>query len=85
MARWPSVPAMPFLSSSVFLGIVLTLTTALLCYAGYIFLIVDRRQDSAMLENTDLYDALDDKNYDFELPEEIDAYEELRENEPGDK
>merc|ERR1711871_1622034 len=38
-----------------------------------------------MLENTELFEALDDKNYDFELPTEIDEYEELRESQPGDK
>ena len=64
---------------------VLGFTTALLCYAGYIFLIVDKRQESAMLADTDIFEALDDKNYDFELPEEIDEYEELRESQPGDK
>ena len=53
---------------------VLGFTTALLCYAGYIFLIVDKRQESAMLADTDIFEALDDKNYDFELPEEIDEY-----------
>jgi len=69
----------------LFLSVVLFLTTGLLCYAGYIFLIVDRRQDTKMLENTELFEALDDKNYDFELPAEIDEYEELRETQPGDK
>lgn len=64
---------------------VLLITTALLCYAGYIFLIVDRRQESSMQDDTDLFEAIDNKNYDFELPEEIDEYEELRESQPGDK
>lgn len=64
---------------------VLGFTTALLCYAGYIFLIVDKRQEDAMLADTDIFEALDDKNYDFELPEEIEEYEELRESQPGDK
>ncbi|KAL1495741.1 hypothetical protein AB1Y20_016604 [Prymnesium parvum] len=69
----------------IFLSLVLVITTALLCYAGYIFLIVDRRQESSMLSDADLFHAIDDKNYDFELPEEIDEYEELRESQPGDK
>jgi len=38
-----------------------------------------------MLENVELFDKLDDKNYDFELPEEIETYEELQESQPGDK
>ena len=38
-----------------------------------------------MVEDEDLFAALDDKNYDFELPEEIDTYEELRDSQPGDK
>lgn len=69
----------------IFLSITLFLVTMLLCYAGYIFLVVDRRADSAALEDPDLYDALDDKNYDFELPEEVDTYEDLRVDEPDDK
>lgn len=69
----------------IFLSFVLVITTILLCYAGYIFLIVDRRQEDAMLADGDLFDAIDNKNYDFELPEEIDEYEELRESQPGDK
>jgi len=68
-----------------FLSVVLAFTTALLCYAGYIFLIVDRRQESSMLADKDLFDAIDNKNYDFDLPEEIEEYEELRESQPGDK
>jgi len=69
----------------LFLSVVLMFTTGLLCYAGYIFLIVDRRQDTKMTENVELFDALDDKNYDFELPAEIDEYEDLRDSQPGDK
>lgn len=68
-----------------FLGAVLAFTTALLCYAGYVFLIVDKRAETAMIEDEDLFAALDDKSYDFELPEEIDTYEELRESTPADK
>ena len=69
----------------LFLSIILGLVTILLCYAGYIFLIVDRRQEEKVLDDPELYEALDDKNYDFELPEEIDTYEELRLSEPTDK
>ena len=69
-----------------FLATTLILVTLLLCYAGYVFLIVDRRQEAAVLENPDLYEALDDKNYNFELPEAVDKYEDLREGgEPADK
>ena len=70
---------------AVFLFVILTLTTLLLCYAGYMFLVVDRRQEKKILEDTDLFEALDSKNYDFELPEEVDTYEELRLDEPADK
>jgi len=73
------------MGAELLLSVVLALTTALLCYAGYIFLIVDRRQESSMLADKDLFDAIDNKNYDFELPEEIEEYEELRESQPGDK
>uniref|UniRef100_A0A7S4BV14 Uncharacterized protein n=1 Tax=Chrysotila carterae TaxID=13221 RepID=A0A7S4BV14_CHRCT len=69
----------------LFLAAVLALTTALLCYAGYIFLIVDRRQAKQVLENPEIFGALDDKDYDFELPAEIDDYEKLREAAPTDK
>ena len=68
-----------------FLATTLTLTTLLLCYAGYVFLVVDRRQEAAVLEDPDLYEALDDKNYIFELPEQVDTYEDLRTDEPADK
>tara|TARA_B100000519_G_scaffold167414_1_gene151712 strand:+ start:11 stop:223 length:213 start_codon:yes stop_codon:yes gene_type:complete len=69
----------------LFLSITLLLTTLLLCYAGYIFLIVDKQQDAKVLEDPDLYEQLDDKNYNFELPMEIDEYDDLREEEPTDK
>lgn len=68
-----------------FLTIVLGLTTLLLCYAGYIFLVVDKRQDKQILENPELYDELDDKEYHFVLPAEIDEYEETRASKPTDK
>ncbi|EOD35813.1 hypothetical protein EMIHUDRAFT_252526 [Emiliania huxleyi CCMP1516] len=108
-----------------FLTLVLLLTTSLLCYAGYIFLVVDKRQEKqerppprstpgaqnaslstctrptlccalaapcrllaasgAVLENPEVYEALDDKQYNFELPIEIDDYDELRESKPPDK
>lgn len=71
---------------AVFLFLVLSLTTLLLCYAGYIFLVVDRRAETKMVEDTDLFAAIDDKNYDFDLPVEVDEYEELRGGpEPPDK
>ena len=69
----------------LFLSVTLFLVTLLLCYAGYVFLVVDRRQEAAVLEDPDLYDALDDKNYSFELPEQVDTYEDLRLEEPTDK
>ncbi len=69
----------------LFLSITLLLTTLLLSYAGYIFLIVDKQQDAKVLEDPDLYEQLDDKNYNFELPMEIDEYDDLREEEPTDK
>ena len=69
-----------------FLATTLALVTLLLCYAGYIFLVVDRREEAAVLEDPDLYEALDDKNYNFELPEAVDKYEDLRaDGEPADK
>ena len=64
---------------------VLAAATALLAYAGYIILIVDKRQAKAVLDNPDIYEALDDKEYDFELPIEIEEYDELRESKPADK
>ena len=71
---------------ALFLFLVLSLTTLLLCYAGYIFLVVDRRAETKMVEDSDLFQAIDDKNYDFELPAEIDEYEELQSGpEPTDK
>jgi len=69
----------------IFLGLVLTVTTLLLCYAGYIFLIVDRRQQKQVLLNPEIFAALDDKEYNFDLPEEVDNYDELRTNKPSDK
>ena len=38
-----------------------------------------------VLENPEVYEALDDKQYNFELPIEIDDYDELRESKPPDK
>lgn len=69
----------------IFLSIVLLVTTVLLCYAGYIFLIVDKRQAKQVLQNPELFSALDDKEYSFELPGEVEEYEELREKAPSDK
>jgi len=70
----------------IFLFLVLSLTTLLLCYAGYIFLVVDRRAETKMVEDGELFQAIDDKNYDFDLPAEVDEYEELRSGpEPADK
>jgi len=69
----------------LFLGFGLCLTTVLLCYAGYIFLIVDRRQQKQVLQNPELFSALDDKEYDFALPTEVDDYDELRTSKPTDK
>ena len=60
------------------LGIILLLTTLLLCYAGYMFLVVDKKESQQMLENPELYDELDDKDYHFDLPAEIDEYEDVR-------
>jgi len=76
----------PLAGMALFLFLVLSLTTLLLCYAGYIFLVVDRRAETKMVEDSDLFQAIDDKNYDFELPAEIDEYEELQSGpEPTDK
>jgi len=69
----------------LFLTIVLGLTTMLLCYAGYVFLIVDKRQEKQVLENPEVYEQLDDKMYDFTLPVEIDEYEDVRASKPTDK
>lgn len=69
----------------IFLSLVLVCTTVLLCYAGYIFLIVDKRQAKQVLQNPELFNALDDKDYNFELPGEIDEYEDLRLSKPTDK
>jgi hypothetical protein len=38
-----------------------------------------------MLENPELYDELDDKDYHFDLPTEIDEYEDVRASKPTDK
>jgi hypothetical protein len=67
------------------LGIILLLTTLLLCYAGYMFLVVDKKEHQQMLENPELYDELDDKDYHFDLPTEIDEYEDVRASNPTDK
>lgn len=49
------------------------------------FLIVDRRQAKQVLQNPELFDALDDKDYNFELPVEIDEYEDTKQSKPTDK
>mmetsp|Transcript_68002 Transcript_68002/g.164433 ORF Transcript_68002/g.164433 Transcript_68002/m.164433 type:complete len:303 (+) Transcript_68002:29-937(+) len=67
------------------LGVILLLTTLLLCYAGYMFLVVDKKEHQQMLENPELYDELDDKDYHFDLPTEIDEYEDVRASKPTDK
>jgi len=72
-------------SEMLFLTIVLGLTTLLLCYAGYVFLVVDKREEKQMLENPELFDELDDKDYHFDLPNEIDEYEEVKGSKPTDK
>lgn len=46
--------------------------------------VFNRRQEAAVLED-DLYGELDEKNYNFDLPEQIDIYEDLRVTEPTDK
>jgi len=61
------------------------LTTLLLCYAGYMFIVVDKKEAAKMLENPELYDELDDKDYHFDLPAEIDEYEDVRLSKPTDK
>lgn len=61
------------------------MTTLLLCYAGYMFLVVDKKESQQMLENPELYDELDDKDYHFDLPAEIDEYEDVRASKPTDK
>ena len=68
-----------------FLSIVLLATTLLVAYAGYLFLVVDKREEQAVLSDPDLYEALDEKAYFFDLPEEVDTYEGLREEEQPDK
>jgi len=69
----------------LFLTVILLLTTVLLCYAGYVFLVVDKRQEQQILENPEVYDALDDKDYNFTLPSEVDEYEDVRASKPTDK
>jgi hypothetical protein len=69
----------------LFLFLVLSLTTALLCYAGYVFLIVDKRQQKQIESNPDLFNKLDDKEYNFDLPAEVDSYEELSSSKQEDK
>jgi len=69
----------------LFLSATLLLTTLLLCYAGYVFLIVDRRTEAQVVDEPELFETLDDKNYDFELPEQIDTYEDMRLEELTDK
>ncbi len=69
----------------LFLTLILGLTTLLLCYAGYVFLIVDKRQEKQILENPEVYESLDDKDYNFDLPIEIDEYEDVRASQPTDK
>jgi len=61
------------------------LTTLLLCYAGYMFLVVDKKEAQAFLENPELYEELDDKDYHFDLPTEIEEYEDVRASKPTDK
>lgn len=68
-----------------FLISILMLTTLLVCYAGYIFLIVDKRAEDKVLQDEETFAALDDKNYSFDIPEEADTYEQLRLTEPPDK
>ena len=67
-----------------FLGVVLAVTTILLCYAGYVFLIVDKRQQKQIEESPEVFSQLDDKEYLFGLPAEVEEYEELRDSKPAD-
>ena len=69
----------------LFLGLVLAAATALLCYAGYVFLIVDKREAAKEMEEPELFEELDMKEYFFELPEAVDTFEELRASNPSDK
>ena len=62
----------------LFLGLVLAAATALLCYAGYVFLIVDKREAAKEMEEPELFEELDMKEYFFELPEAVDTFEGLR-------
>ena len=58
----------------LFLGLVLAAATALLCYAGYVFLIVDKREAAKEMEEPELFEELDMKEYFFELPEAVDRH-----------
>jgi len=49
------------------------------------FLVVDKKEAQAFLDNPELYDELDDKDYHFDLPTEIDEYEDVRASKPTDK
>ena len=49
---------------NLFLPTVLLLTTLLLCYAGYCYLVLDKRQENQTVSNPDLFRNLDDKDYD---------------------
>jgi hypothetical protein len=49
------------------------------------FLVVDKKEHQQMLENPELYAELDDKDYHFDLPAEIDEYEDVRASKPTDK
>ena len=68
-----------------FLGVVLAVTTILLCYAGYVFLIVDKRQQKQIEDSPEVFSQLDDKEYLFDLPAEVEEYDELRDSKPADK
>lgn len=70
---------------NLFLPVTLVLTTLLLCYAAYCYLVVDKRHEKQVLANPELFEQIDDKNYAFELPQEIDEYNELAETEPSDQ
>ena len=69
----------------IFLMLVMALTTGLLLYAGYVFLIVDKRQQKQIESNPDLFSKLDDKEYHFDLPAEVDEYDELRSAKQADR
>ena len=69
----------------IFLMLVMALTTGLLLYAGYVFLVVDKRQQKQIDENPEVFSKLDDKEYHFDLPAEVEEYDELRDSKPADK